>query len=245
MKLSSYAMRSDQGPHLNLNEDSVDVDLINNLYMLIDGFGGAGAGDYAADLVKKTVKQFFTKVGDDSDATMPFYYSHKYLLEGNALINAMRYAHELLNVENKAREMNNRGGASAVAIAFSDNLLTCASVGNCMALQYRKGKLNVLAAADNYELLSGDLYDTKFSTAPLSGFGLFDDLHINLKEARLQAGDQIILLSDGVYARVNLLEIEDIIKKTSLTGQERIEELFSLSNSRGNFDNQSAVILNF
>lgn len=245
MKLISYAMRSDQGPHLNLNEDCVEADLVNDLYLLIDGFGGAGAGDFAAELVRKTVKQFFTKVGDDSDATMPFYYSHKYLLEGNALINSMKYAHQLLNEENKNREMNRRGGASAVAIAFSSNILTCASVGNCMALQYRKGQLNILAAADNFEMLSGDLYDKKFSTAPISGFGLFDDLHLNLKEARLLSGDQIILLSDGVYARLSLAEIEDIIKKTSLTGQERIEELFSLSNQRGNFDNQSAVILNF
>ena len=245
MKLSSYAVRTHQGPHLNLNEDAVEIDLVNDLFILLDGFGGTGIGDEASEIVKSTIKQFFTKIGGDQDATMPFYYSHKYLLEGNALINSMRYAHKLLNDKNKEKEMNERGGASAIAVALSDNILTCASVGNCMGLYYRKGVLTTLISPDNFEFLSGDIYDKKFLTAPMSGFGLFDDLHINIKEVRVETGDQIILLSDGVYARMSLAEIEDIVKKVSHTGQERIENLFSLSNSRGNLDNQSALILSF
>jgi len=245
MKLESYAMQSHQGPYLNLNEDAVDVDLINNLYMLLDGFGGSGAGDFATDLVKNTIKNFFSRVGGDPDATMPFYYSHKYLLEGNALINASRKAHEVLSHENNKREMSQKGGVSAILLAESAHILTCASIGNCKGYLLRKGSLIPFLNPDNFELLQCDNFDKKFSTAPASGFGLFDDLHLAIKEVRITNGDQIVVMSDGVYTLVGDDEIKSILTSDSHSGNEKIDELFSLSNERGNLDNQSALILNY
>ena len=245
MKLKSYSSRTHQGPYLQINEDDVDVDLRNQLYLIFDGFGGSSIGDKAVQLLKETIKNFYTRIGGDPDSTLPFYYSHKYLLEGNALLNSMHYAHALLKKQSKGLEMSQRGGASAICVAQSENILSFASVGNCRAFLYRKGHLKQIVEADSLESLSPDEYLSHFYTSPVSGFGLFEDIHIGLKEMRVYEEDLIILMTDGVYARVDMDEIKYTIEKTDKSSSEKINELFKLSNSRGNLDNQSMLLLQY
>lgn len=245
MKLKSYHAKTDQGPYLNLNEDAVEVDLANGLFMIFDGFGGGGVGDQAVSLVKDSIKNFYTKVGQDPEATMPLFYSHQYLIEGNALINAMKIAHSQLTNKNTSLGMDKRGGVSAVCVSLSDSLATLASVGNCMAVLFRRGKTRLVANPQNFELLSMDHYEKEFLTAPISAFGLFEDLHIQLSELRLAKGDMLVLLTDGIYGRLETSEIMDVLNDKSMVVQDRVEEVFSLANNRGNLDNQSILILNF
>ena len=243
--LKSYASRTDKGPYLQINEDNVEVDLVNKLYMILDGFGGSSVGDKAVYLVIDTIKKFYTRIAGDPDATLPFYYSPKYLIEGNALINAMEYAHFLLKKENKDKAMDSRGGASCIAVSQAENILTLASTGNCLGLIYSRGSMRIISQSDNFELVSGDFYDKEFVTAPASGFGLFNELHLNIAEVRVNEGDRILLLSDGVYARVDHQEIKDIILSEGNKSSDKIDMLFELANKRGNMDNQSALLLNF
>lgn len=243
--LKSFASRTDKGPYLQINEDNVEVDLVNKLYMIFDGFGGSSIGDKAVYLVLDTIKKFYTRIAGDPDATLPFYYSPKYLIEGNALINAMEYAHFLLKKENKEKEMDSRGGASCIAVAQAENLLTLASTGNCLGLVYSKGQMKVVSSPDNFELISGDFYDKEFVTAPASGFGLFNELHLNISEVRINSGDKVVLLSDGIYSRINYKEVKDIILSEGQRASDKIDMLFDLANKRGNMDNQSALLLNY
>jgi PPM family protein phosphatase len=245
MKLKSYTSKTHQGPFLNVNEDDVEIDLVHKLYMIFDGFGGASIGDRAVGFLKDNIKKFYTRFGVDPDSTMPFYFSPKYLLEGNALINSMHYAHTLWKKELSGVEMSARGGASAIAVSQSENLLTFAATGNCIGLMYRKGHLYELIAPDSMKSLSPDDFYAHFYTAPVSGFGLFDDLHLTIRELRAYDDDLILLLTDGAYGRLDHDEIKYIIQQTERSSIERIDEIFKLSNSRGNLDNQSAILLQF
>lgn len=245
MKLKSYTAKTDQGPYLQVNEDDVDVDLRNKLYQIFDGFGGSGVGDKAVQEIKSTVKKFYTRIGGDPDSTLPFYYSHKYLLEGNALINSMHYAHSLIKKENRTKEMNQRAGASGVCISQAENVLTLASTGNLLGLIYRKGHLETLIAPDSLMKLARDDYASHFYTCPTSGFGLFDELHLNVQELRVFQDDLVVLLSDGVYSRIDRDEMKYILDKRGPMAIDKVNELFELANSRGNMDNQSALFLQF
>lgn len=245
MKLKSYTAKTHQGPFLHINEDEVDVDLRNRLYLLVDGFGGTGIGDRVAKEVKETVKRFYTRIGGDADSTLPFFYSPKYLIEGNALINSMHYAHSLVKKDNRLKEMDKRGGASALCMAQSENILTVVATGNLKAFIYRKGHFNQLIKPDNLELFSDDDYRTHFCTVPMSGFGLFDDLHLKIEELKIQEGDIILGLTDGVYARLKDEEIKYILELRDKPHLEKVNEMFAMANSRGNLDNQSALLLQF
>jgi len=245
IKLKSYSAKTNQGPYLQVNEDDFDIDLVNKMFLLFDGFGGSGIGDKSVQSLKKNIKNFYTKFSDDPDSTMPFFYSHKYNLEGNALINALQNAQKLIVSENQAKDISLRGGSSAIAAVLAENLMIMASTGNCMTYLFRKGHLEAVNYPDSLELLSQEKYQSYLQTAPLSGFGLFEDLHLSVKEIRMLDGDMLIFMTDGVYSRVNNEELKYIIEKQDKYLAEKVDDIFDLANSHGNLDNQSMVILQF
>lgn len=245
MRLKSFSAHSDQGPFLQINEDSYDFDLDNNLYMILDGFGGVGIGDIAISTLKENIKKFYTQVSEDPDATLPFFYSPKYLLEGNALINSLLFSHNLLVKDNMQKEISQRAGASAIVMSKAESIMTLASVGNCTSYIYRKGIFKKIFIEDSFKFLSNDNYESHLKTVPLSGFGLFPDLYYQVKEVRLFEDDLLVLMSDGVYARLEEDEIKDVISNPKLKPKKKITELFNMANSRGNIDNQTAMILEF
>lgn len=245
IELKSFGLESNQGPHLNVNEDVAEVDLLNNLYMVIDGFGGSNIGDKMAGLCRDLIKRSYTKISIDPDSTLPFYYSHKYLLEGNALINAFQLAHQEATKENEDRPMDQRGGASVLAAGLSENILTLISTGNCSAFLYRKGLITQEILPDTLGNLSRDSVHAMNLNAPMSGIGLFEDLHFSVREIKLASGDLVILTTDGANSRLKLEEIKYIVDKNYQNELDLIKNLFSLSNERGNLDNQSAVVLQF
>tara|TARA_R110000868_G_scaffold287003_4_gene547457 strand:- start:3436 stop:4173 length:738 start_codon:yes stop_codon:yes gene_type:complete len=245
MELKSYAAKSHQGPYLQINEDGIDVDLMQKLYMVFDGFGGTNVGDKTVEKLKENIKKFYGKIGGDPDATLPFFYSPKYLLEGNALLNSMHFAHSLLKKENQDKPMHERGGASAMMVAQGDNLITLAATGNISAWYYRRGKLQPLMAPDSMETLASDSHEKSYYTTPLSAFGLFDELHLRVVEYRPCEGDKLIVMTDGAYARLAPDELKYIIEGKSGSDLDRIQEVFHMVNSRGNLDNQTCLLLNF
>jgi serine/threonine protein phosphatase PrpC len=233
IELKSYSLETNQGPHLNLNEDNIDVDLGLQLFMIIDGFGGSNVGDHAAMACRDYIKRFFGKVSRDPDSTLPFYYSQKYIIETNALINSFRGAHEQVFKENQTRSISNRGGASVIALSLSENLASIVTTGNCQALCYRKGNIFPLTIPDS------------FAGAPMSGIGLFEDLQFQVHEFKVLPNDTLLLLTDGAYFLCYQDEIQELIAKNLENDKTIITEIFKHANDRGNLDNQSAMILRF
>ena len=245
MELINFSTETHQGPFLNLNEDGYDFDLDNELFMIFDGFGGHGVGDKCVEKLKLDVKKFYGNFISDRDATMPFFYSPKYLLEGNALINSALFTHYELYKENLKKEISARAGASGILMNQADSVMTILSTGNCRAYLLRLGKVTPIFTDDSMQLLRSDNFDSHLKNIPLSGFGLFPDLHYQVREIRICSGDKLLLITDGVYGRVEEDELNAVISKPTINIKSKIEELFSLANSRGNIDNQSCMILEY
>ena len=245
IKLKSYSANTNQGPFLQVNEDDIDIDLANKLFLIFDGYGGTNIGNNCVQSLKKDIKTFYTKFGDDPNATMPFFYSPKYNLEGNALINALHSAHKSLKDENMKKEYGLRGGASMIGGGLSDQLLTLVSIGNCTSFLYRKNHLEIITIPDSLATLTQEKYMAHMQTSPLSGMGLFEDLQMEVKELKLIEDDMVILMTDGAYSRINNEELKSIIEGHESNLAKKIDEVFTLSNTRGNLDNQSCIFLQF
>lgn len=245
MRLKSYAASTHQGPYLQINEDGYDFDFENELFMIFDGFGGSGYGDRAVEKLKLDVKNFYNNLSDDPNATMPLYYNPKNLLEGNALINSILNAHQALYKSNTEKTINQRAGASSIVAVRADSLMVLLGTGNCCAYHYRQGSLKKIIHEDTIELLSKADLDKKFRTSPLSALGLYPELTYSLKEVRLLEGDKLLLMTDGLYAHLSEEEILHHLNRISPDAQDRINSLLKLSNTNGNLDNQTAMILEF
>lgn len=245
MRLKAYAAQTHQGPYLQVNEDAYDFDFDNDLFMIFDGFGGSGLGDRAVDRLKQEIKTFYTQISDDPNATMPLYYNPRNLLEGNAILNSMMNAHQNLLKSNLDKPVNQRAGASAIVAVRAESLLVVVGVGNCCAYHFRQGKLSKIIVEDTFQNLSKDQFESRFRTSPMNALGMYPEMGHQLREVRLAEGDKIVLMTDGVYAQVNEDELLYTLNKSSPDANERVNSLLKLSNSRGNTDNQTAVILEF
>ena len=244
INLKSYSVKTDQGPYLQINEDGYLIDYAHGLFAILDGFGGSGIGDKAIMSIKESLQKFYLKIGGDPDATFPFFHSPKYLLEGNALINAMHYAHLQIKKDNDKKKLSSRGGASGIGVALSENMLTFSSVGNCMAGLYRKGVLEVLARSDGFFSYTKSPCPDVYENLPVSAFGLFDDIHLTNGELRIVDKDLVILMTDGVYHRLEKSDMENILCSND-NDRTKINSFFDLANTRENKDNQTIVFLRF
>lgn len=238
MRLKKYALATDQGPILKINEDYICVDLRYNLFYILDAFGGTHRGDQIIEKISDCFSSFFEKFSGDPEVTMPFSYSPKFLIEGNALLNSMQYAHREILKFNFGKALSQKGGASGIISLFADDLLTMVSTGNCIAYLSREGKITELVHPDTLSMNINE-------TFPLSGFGLFEELHYSVKEMRLQEDDKIILFSDGIYNFIKSEHIIKIFKQEKNLSTKILYSLFALANRKGNLDNQSGLILQF
>lgn len=245
MRLKAYAAQTHQGPYLQVNEDGYEFDFENDLYMILDGFGGSGIGDRAVEKLKQEIKTFYTQISDDPNATMPLYYNPRNLLEGNAILNSIMNAHQNLLRGNHERSVNQRAGASAIVAVKADSLLVLVGIGNCCAYHFRQGKLSKIIVEDTFQYLSKNQIEHKFRTTPMNALGMYAEVGHQMREVRLAEGDKVILLTDGVYAHLDEDELLYALNRAAPDVNERLNSLLKLSNSRGNTDNQTAMILEF
>ncbi|MGE3610801.1 MAG: PP2C family serine/threonine-protein phosphatase [Bacteriovoracaceae bacterium] len=245
MRLKAYAAQTQQGSYLQVNEDGYEFDFENNVYLILDGFGGSGIGDRAVEKIKQEVKSYFSQLSHDPNATMPLYFNPRNLLEGNAILNALMNSHQNLLKLNQERNLNQKAGASLVAAVKADSILVLVGVGNCCAYHFRQGRLTKIIVEDNLKFLSKDQFNNKFHSAPANALGMYPEMGHTLKEVRLNEGDKVLMLTDGVFSDLNEDEILYAMNRSAMDAQERINDLLKLSSSRGNTDNQTAMLLEF
>jgi len=245
MRLKAYAAQTHQGPYLQVNEDAYDFDFENELFVVLDGFGGSGIGDRAVEKLKIEIKTFYSQLSDDPNATMPLYFNPRNLLEGNAILNSLMSAHQNLYKSNSGLPVNQRAGSSVVVAAKSDSLLVLVGVGNCCAYHYRQGMLSKIIIEDTLKYLSKNQFDTRFRTSPMNALGMYPEIGYQMREVRLLEGDKVLMMTDGLYAHLSEDEILHHLNRNAPDAQERLNSLLKLSNSHGNVDNQTAMILEF
>ena len=243
MKISRYAIKTDQGPILGNNEDGHLVDLELDLFMVMDGFGGVGIGDKAVEMVKQDVSHFLRHFGGDVDSTMPFFYGHRYLLEANALINALYLSHQNLLQMNLQVPISSRSGVCLAGVIFSANLATLIGVGNVRAYLIRGGAINKVINDDSLNQVLKNCDYPALGTFPASALGLFQDFQFSTTEIRTEKGDLLLFLSDGVFSSLGDVDIFQSCSGTKNNLMPRIDNLFGQANSRGNQDNQTALII--
>jgi PPM family protein phosphatase len=245
MKLKSYAATTHQGPFLEINEDCYDFDLDNQLFLIIDAFGGSGIGDKAALKLKEDIKGFIFNLSEDPDATMPLYWSARWSLEGNAIINAMIHSHQNLFKENSNLALNKRAGASMACAVKAGDVLVLSNVGNTSIFMLRNGNCSSLFHPDTHQYYSADPNGPSALRYPVGAFGFFPELSWQVKEVRLREGDVFVFASEGIAPWLTENEISHIVSRVDDDNQHKLNDLLKLSNERGNPHNQTAMILEF
>ena len=245
MNIKSYAAITHQGPLLEVNEDAYDFDFKKHFYFVLDGFGGSGIGDKAVLGAKLQLKEFLFKLSSDPNATMPFYYDPQNLLEGNALINTILNSHHRLYKENLDRKLSHRAGYSGCFALKSESCWVLCGIGTAQAFLFRQGHLERIFGDQSLKLHSSSALPHNELNVPLSGVGLYQNVHFQMREVKIQPGDLILLATDGLYSALSENELIYHLSQPHHDHFIRLSHMINLSNSHGNYDNQTGMIIEF
>jgi PPM family protein phosphatase len=184
-----------------IQEDAVLANQEKGIFVVADGFGGAGSGALASKTACNEIERFLFKEARDLDATLPFVLRSYFSLAGNVLFNALIHANRKVLALNKGKNVHEKGGASAIAAFLDGDLLAIANVGSCSASVVRDGKTQELVTPRSYGRLVDPFGDSKVD-APLMALGMSEDLEPEIFEYRVKSGDVLIFHTDGVSSMV-------------------------------------------
>jgi protein phosphatase len=228
---------SDKGCVRANNEDYSLIDLEMGLYVLADGMGGAKAGERASRLAVETVSaSILTAASRDSQA----------------LLVAVEEANRrVLDAAGGDPALEGMGTTLVVALEVGDELLI-ASVGDSRAYLLDHAGLRAITQDQSWVNEVGrplGLNEEALRTHPMRhvltmAIGAGAALEINYyHDIRLQAGEMVLMCSDGLHGVIEEERIEAILREPDHPLEAMCRGLIDAARGAGGPDNITAVLL--
>ena len=234
MKLR-HSARTDVGKTRDHNEDDfgvgegAGVEQYGELLIVCDGMGGHAAGEVASRLGVETI--------------LSTYYSDASPDRVDVLRRAFERANARIHAEGRGAM-----GTTGVAALFYQGMLHVANVGDSRAYLIRNDEIcqvsrdhslvgeQVAAGVITADQARSSYYRNVITRA----LGYQSEVQVDLFHLPLQAGDMVVLCSDGLHGLVGDEEISEIVRSMPLA--DAVDRLIDLANERGGTDNITAIV---
>lgn len=231
LRVAEHFEKSDTGRQRRANEDSFFVRA--PLFVVADGMGGAQAGEVASRLAAETF------AGGLPDDGTPEQRLEVRVRDANTRIHA---------VSQEDRALNGMGTTLTAAYLDGDEL-SLAHVGDSRAYLLRDGELTRLTRDHTLvdELVRrGELTEQEAAEHPqrsiiTRALGPEPDIDIDLHTHRMQAGDLLLLCSDGLTGMISEDEVAGILGGAGSLGDAG-RALVHAANEAGGRDNITVVL---
>jgi len=241
---------SDVGKKRKINEDSYHIDPERGLFIVADGMGGHAAGEVASRLAVDTIQEFLRMSSADSEITWPFEFDEKLSAGGNRIQAAIHLANREIVRHMQAQEDTRGMGTTVVTAVVADDSCFIGHVGDSRAYLVRDGMIRQLTRDHtfvNEQVERGFMSRAEAERHPARNIltravGSSDELHVDLVETPLQAGDRILLCSDGLSSLVDDDAILRILEDHPDL-EDACRSLVALANQNGGWDNVTAVLI--
>ncbi|MGH3442897.1 MAG: PP2C family protein-serine/threonine phosphatase [Nitriliruptorales bacterium] len=211
---------TDVGRIRQRNEDALLVDRERGLFAVADGLGGHPAGDVASNVALERVDKVATGSALTGGAS-----------PGEVLATSLQEAHEA--VRGAAHEELGRTGMGTTAVVAhvepSETEAWLAHVGDSRAYLLRDGQLRQV---------------TEDHVGPFGGISQalgLDRVYPDTIHLEVEAGDRLLLCTDGLTDMLNDGEIEELARDGS--AQDAVDALVQASLDRGGADNVTIVLI--
>jgi protein phosphatase len=239
--------RTDVGRVRPHNEDNFGFDERLGIYVVCDGMGGHAAGEIASRIAVDTIVGYFREqnpsTGDTgvlADAPLGARMLAEAVKRANDAI--LRYANENTGASGM--------GTTLVAARFADDKFSIAHVGDSRIYLFREGEL--LQLTEDHSLVMEQvrrgmltLEEAKTSSAQniiTRALGTDETTMPDLGEFPAQAGDILLMTTDGVLRHVTDDEIRTILLQIpSLDAAS--QTLIDAANEAGGHDNSTCILL--
>lgn len=246
--------KTDVGRRRKLNEDNLLIDRETNLYAVCDGMGGHNAGEIASKMAIETLHAFIAKShGEEKDITWPYGLEPNLSFEANRLKTAIKLANKRVFKAADNREDYTGMGTTLVAALVNGDILTVGGAGDSRVYRVREGKLTQLTRDDSWVSAAwaeGILSSDEIDRHPLrnvitKAVGAKDNIDLETSEHKLQAGDLVLLCSDGLHAMISDDAILGLLDPPPPSLEKAADALIDAANEAGGKDNVSVVLLRY
>jgi protein phosphatase len=251
----SWAVRTDPGLRRSSNEDSYCTRPDLGLFIVADGMGGHVAGEVASRLAVETVQNFIAETaGADKNRTWPFPFEPSVSLEGNRLKAAFRLANrQIANAMADSADL--RGMATTASAVLAGPHSACiAHVGDSRIYALDKingGTLRQITDDHSWveeQVRAGTMTSSAARQHPwrnvvtraLSGGS---DPEIDTVELDPEAGERLLLCSDGLSGVVSHETLTEILADPSATLETICVRLVAAANEGGGPDNITVLVI--
>jgi serine/threonine protein phosphatase PrpC len=220
------------------NEDSMIVDPVRGLYVVLDGMGGANAGDVASQTARDAIRDFVMQ--------------RRLGMEPKALLEAA-IVHASATVFNAAQETRERHGMGTTVVGclvVDAKRAIVGHVGDSRAYLLRNGRLQMLTRDHTIVeelvdrgLLSPDEAERHPYKNVLSrNLGAKPDAKVDVTEVELQPGDRLMLCSDGLYGYASSEAIQYLLGSGD-EPEHVTRDLIDLAMRGGGGDNVTTIVI--
>ena len=232
------------GNYRDNNEDRLFVDEGSFLYIVADGMGGQAAGEQASQLAVDTIPDWLANLPVESDDPEKIH---------QALRDAVIAANQAILSRGADDPAAQNMGTTVVMAVLRGSRAYIAHVGDSRAYILRDRSIENLTTDHN---LAQALYDAKTITEDELKTHRFRHVlwkYLGSKDAvdgpdihdlEIQAGDRILLATDGLTGAVDDDKVCDEVYKHS-DPQKCAEELVRLALDEGSKDNVTCIVVHF
>jgi PPM family protein phosphatase len=215
------------------------------LFAVCDGMGGAAAGEIASQLA---VDILYERMVEGLDGAPPLTRDDL----ARRLVRAIEAAGLRIFQEAKVDRTRRGMGTTVTAAALVDGHLFFAQVGDSRGYVLRQGELVQLTRDQslvNQLIEAGQLTEEEAETFEhnniiLQALGTADTVQVDLTYCELQAGDVLMLCSDGLSGMVRFDEIREVMRTTP-EPVDTCKLLIERANQAGGHDNVTVVVAVF
>jgi PPM family protein phosphatase len=248
----SWAVRTDAGLRRSSNEDSYCTRADLGLFVVADGMGGHAAGEVASRVAVDTIQTFIAETaGADKNRTWPFPFEPSISLEGNRLKAAFRLANrQIANAMADSADL--RGMATTASAVLAGPHSACiAHVGDSRVYAWFEGTLRQITDDHSWveeQVRAGTMTSSAARQHPwrnvvtraLSGGS---DPEIDTVELSPQAGERLLLCSDGLSGVVAHDTIQQFLGDPKASLDEICDRLVAAANEGGGPDNVTVLVI--
>lgn len=220
------------------NEDSMIVDVERGLFVVLDGMGGANAGDVASQTARDAILEFVAHRRSTMD---PKTLLVQAIQSGSAAVFGAAQGH---------RDRHGMGTTCVAALLVDNKRVVVGHVGDSRAYLLRGGRLLALTKDHTIveELVERGLLSAEdaerhpYKNVLSRNLGARPETRVDVTEVALEAGDRILLCSDGLYGYAATDAIQYILGSGDAP-EHVTRDLIELAMRGGGGDNVTAIVI--
>lgn len=220
------------------NEDSLVLEPGRGLFAVLDGMGGANAGDVASRTARDAIREYVHQHAAQSD---PKSLIERALQHGSATVFSAAAA---------SKEHHGMGTTAVACLVTAPDRAIIAHVGDSRAYLLRNGRLQVLTRdhtiveelVDRGLLSAEDAERHPYKNVLSRNLGARPETRVDLLDLELKPGDRLLLCSDGLYGYASAEAIQYQLGSDD-DPDHVARDLVELALRGGGGDNVSVVVI--